>query len=348
MATFTQAIRYTVTATCITPLRNGGSDKNTESILQYPDGQAYLQGTSLTGAMRDWATICVPPEQVYALFGSNAGAGSLIISDGVFSENAEIQTRPHVRIDGATGAAVYGGKFDIAHIAAGTELTFELNWAPITNKATDDAADKEVECVEQILAALHNGEILLGAQKTNGFGRVKLRVKKREYNFYDEQDRIAWLTDAEDGKDFLLPCLQHKKALTTFTVRGKLNSILVRGATPIQEEKGSFIQNLRENDKPIIPGSSIKGVICARAKAIAQLLNIPPEITDDIFGRASLDDDNGKAGHIYFEDAYLSDQKQRVTRIRIDRFTGGVMRGGIFREEPLSSEVTLKITALEE
>ena len=40
-----------------------------------------------------------------------------------------------------------------------------------------------------------------------------------------------------------------------------------------------------------------------------------------------------------------SDETQKITRLRINRFTGGVIRQGLFREEPVCSKVSLRITA---
>ena len=72
-------------------------------------------------------------------------------------------------------------------------------------------------------------------------------------------------------------------------------------------------------------------------------------MTDQYFGRmANKGKDNGLAGQVFFEDGVLSGHKKKISRIRIDRFTGGVQRQGLFTEEPLSTLLTLRITAPEE
>lgn len=79
---------------------------------------------------------------------------------------------------------------------------------------------------------------------------------------------------------------------------------------------------------------------------IAGLLGLEPGTTDEFFGRGAEGDDTGRPGQIFFEDARLTgEKKQQITRIRINRFTGGVIRGGLFTEEPLSCGVELRITA---
>ena len=57
-------------------------------------------------------------------------------------------------------------------MVAGSRLHFTLTWLGREDKVN------ETDTIEQMLAALHRGEIRLGAQKTNGFGHVRLTVKK--------------------------------------------------------------------------------------------------------------------------------------------------------------------------
>ena len=53
-ATFTYAARYQITAVCQTPLRTGGPDGDTESVLRDGQNRAFLQGTSVAGALLAW------------------------------------------------------------------------------------------------------------------------------------------------------------------------------------------------------------------------------------------------------------------------------------------------------
>lgn len=343
-ATFTRAVRYRVEAVCLTPLRTGGADGAVETVLRDWTGRPFVQGTSLAGALRDWLADR-DPDKVEPLFGSQAQSGSLMVSDGLFEAAAEQQTRPRLRIDGATGTADDGGKFDVAHIAAGTKLTFTLTWLGSEEMLEQTGA------VEQMLAALHAGEIRLGAQKTNGFGRVSLTVQKRSYRMEDEGDRAAWLEDREDGTPLTLPALT-LGGQVVFTLTGRADSILVKaGAREMRSSPKGGNRNvtvpLRENGQAILPGSSVKGAVRARVTAIAELLGMEKAVTEELFGRMNRrgeNPDNGLPGKVRFEDAVLSGKSQEISRIRINRFTGGVIRQGLFVEEPIRSEITLRIT----
>lgn len=345
MATFDKAVRYEVTAVTETPLRTGPSDGSIDRVLRHRDGQAFLQAASLAGALRGWLEK-QDKNAANALFGSQEKSGQLIVSDMEIKEKAAksaedttIQLRPRLRINGKMGSAADGGKFDVAHIARGTVMKFSLTWLGAESD-TDGPAQ-----IEQMLGALHAGEIRLGGQKSNGFGRVALTVRSQTYHMTDKADREAWLHDQFDGKTLELPeiCTAN---VCTFTVNGVADSILIKDAVPhIKKDGTQFTGNIKENGTAVLPGSSVKGAVRARVQAIADLLDCS-ESVDALFGRGAAQGDNGIAGRVRFTDVVLDKAKeQMISRIRINKFTGGVIRGGLFTEEPLKSGVTLTITA---
>ena len=231
-----------------------------------------------------------------------------------------------------------GGKFDVAHMAAGSQLSFELTWLGT------EQTEAETKDVEQLLSALNSELILLGGQKSNGFGRVELTVTRQRYNLMDDTDRTSWLERKFNGKSVCLSAIQPEN-IVTFILHGQADRILVKDSAPVHEKGGSVTVNLTENGQPILPGSSIKGAVRGQVKRIAGYLGIGDERVNALFGRKAQKNDQGVAGRVRFEDVSLSPYKQKISRIRINRFTGGVMNTGLFNEEPLCSKLTLKITA---
>ena len=337
-ATFTYAARYQITAVCQTPLRTGGPDGDTETVLRDGRNRAFLQGTSVAGALRSWLEEHTSPALTERLLGSQETTGRLVVSDALFDPGAEQYTRPRLRIDPITGSADDGGKFDVAHIGAGARLTLSLTWLG------DREHESELETVEQMLAGLHIGDIRFGAQKSNGFGRVTLGVTKRLFDMLDPRDRLAWLDDVDDGAPLELPETTDTHRVT-FTVIGHTDSILICAAFAERSDSGSYTPNLSEGGRPILPGSSVKGAVRARAEAIANAVGLDEAWLQELFGRNAGGNDNGKPGQVWFEDVRLEDNKRKITRIRINKFTGGVVRGGLFKEEPVASAVKLTITA---
>ena len=396
-AVYTQAIQYSVEARCVTNLRTGGGD--TETVLRYENGRAFVQATSLAGAMREWLekneVLLFPQKRGRSLsdilFGSQRQGGSLILSDGVFDSGADMWIRPHVKIDGKTGTAEDQKKFDIAHIQRDALFRFTLTW--LGDEEAPDAADS-LSAVEWMLSAINSGEIRLGAQKSNGFGQISLKktdgspaVAKTVFHLSREQDRTAWLELAETSEGaadypagevtFVFPELSPSPCVV-FTVRGRADSILVKSSYTKEREKAdaqgnnqrdaqnekakketySVTTNLWEpdslgNHRSILPGSSIKGALRSRVYAIANLLNREKaqSTVDELFGRGPEEmpesRDNGIPGKVRCEDVPLPHEKgnrKEIARVRLDRFTGGVIRQGLFWEEPVSGDITLQYT----
>ena len=345
MATFDKAVRYEVTAVTETPLRTGPADGSIDRVLRHRDGPAFLQAASLAGALRGWLEE-QDKDAANVLFGSQDKSGQLIVSDMEIQEKAAksaedttIQLRPRLRINGKMGSAADGGKFDVAHIARDTVMQFTLTWLGAESD-TDGPSQ-----IEQMLGALHAGEIRLGAQKSNGFGRVSLTVRSQTYHMTDKADREAWLQDKFDGKTLALPEIC-RKSVCTFTVNGVADSILIKDAVPRIKKDTQFTGNIEENGTAVLPGSSVKGAVRARVQAIADWLHCSDTVVDELFGRGAAQGDNGIAGRVRFTDVVLDKAKERmISRIRINKFTGGVIHSGLFNEEPVKSGVKLHITA---
>lgn len=160
----------------------------------------------------------------------------------------------------------------------------------------------------------------------------------------DPGDRDAWLSDANDGKPFPLPAVAPGDSVV-FTLRGTVSSLLVKSGQAESTSAGSYTPNLSEGGKSLLPGSSVKGAVRARAELIADTLGLDKGMTERVFGIAAMSgEEKSLPGRVRFEDVVLDEKKQKITRIRINKFTGGVMRGGLFTEEPLSSAVTLRVT----
>ncbi|MCD7757217.1 MAG: RAMP superfamily CRISPR-associated protein, partial [Clostridiales bacterium] len=307
-ATFTYAVCYQVQAKCQTPLRTGGADGNTELVLIGSNGQPLVQGSSLAGALRAWVQQAHGTAAAEALFGSQKRAGHLIVSEGKFTNFVQ-SVRPRLRIDSKTGSAAERQKFDLAQLNTGAQFGFTLTWL---GQGENNA---ELKTLEEALSALDGGIIRLGAQKSNGFGRVTLAVQKRTYDMTQEQDRAAWLAEPRpeqerDRKEQrkwknlspLPPVVDARRV--TFTVTGQADSILVKSAAAeykdSEKENGSYIPNLTENGTPILPGSSVKGAVRAQAERIAQCTG-RAELAEALFGRESRDEDNGQAGKVRFD-----------------------------------------------
>lgn len=325
--TFHKLLQYEVTVTCLSPLRTGSGN----GILRDMDGTPFLQGTSLCGALRSWRNDDV-------LFGLQEQAGELIVSDLIFEEDTQTASRPRVRIDSKSGIASDGGLFRVECLVTGSHGHFTLTW-----RGTRKLSDVRPQ-VEAYLAALHNGHILLGAQKTNGFGRVSLEVKVREFDLMNPSHLTQWLNDGGHKKTVRLSETKDDGTIL-FRVQGTTPGILVKASDGTAAGgEGFHAVPYQENGDYLIPGSSIKGAVRAQMERIAGQFHMEAQVRR-MLGFAADGSQDGCCGTLFFSDGHFTGEIKETTRarIRLDRFTGGTYGGALFKDRVLSGTLNWEI-----
>ena len=339
-ATFSKALRYFVEVVCESPLRTGGSSRDMKSILTDAYGTPFVQGSSLAGAFRSWQE---DPE----LFSSTDARSPLIFSD-LMLDMVEPVMRPRLAIDRKTGTNNGSAKFDMAALPAGTAGRFRLVW-------TGHADPGEIAPrIEAYLSALNSGEITLGAQRSNGFGRVHVTVRRRVYDMSSAEDRKAWLLGdrVTDAKPITLPDRVPPYAI--FTVTTTVPALLIKGIGSKRggdrrggkNTEGTIFAQLEENGRKIVPGSSLKGTIRSQMERICTVFGYDDKaLKAALFGyQNQKGTEGGAAGVLRFSDGTLTDLKTtRVPRIRINRLTGGVVGTGKFTDEPVRAALSFEI-----
>jgi CRISPR/Cas system CSM-associated protein Csm3 (group 7 of RAMP superfamily) len=326
---------------------------------------ALLTGASIAGALRNYLR---EYEQGYGaeeqncdpattLFGGtrrdpDGEQSPLIINDAISTKLPVVEIRDGVKIDGASGTADDGSKYDLELLEAGTQfpLCFEL----LVQKEADEAELKKALAI--VLRGLEKGEISLGMKKRRGFGRCKVeRWQVWNFNLEDTSDHMAWLlfdreciktpvitakiADAlgvvlDEGEDKRDHFLIH----ATFNLVG---SLLIRSG---QDSTGRapdvvHLKSNRNNElKPVLSGTSLAGVLRHRAERIVNTLGKPITIIDEIFGLDFSKDKTkqAKASRLIVHEKVIEKATDLVqNRIAIDRFTGGAYHGALFDEQPI-------------
>lgn len=130
------------------------------------------------------------------------------------------------------------------------------------------------------------------------------------------------------------------------------SSLMIRGNTG-RDDLGPDMVHLhsRRNGKlaPVLPGTSLAGALRARALRILNTLkpNRASAIVDALFGPSEVKSDTqASASRLITTECEIRDAIDDLVqnRIRIDRFTGGVMEGALFEEQPVFAKPETRLT----
>ena len=174
--------------------------------------------------------------------------------------------------------------------------------------------------------------IRLGAKTTNGLGEViSDDLVLQYYDFHNICDVKSWLLK-HDGQCISIP----QESVV------QKNDLIINMECYFEETlliKSIFEQAWETNGSLCIPGSSLKGVLRHHVRYILKKLHIDNYLERSLFG---FSDENGESqkgdcvvSEVHLDRASIDSKQVQQTRIRIDRFTGGVINGALFQEHPL-------------
>ncbi|KIR01311.1 DUF324 domain-containing protein [Lachnospiraceae bacterium TWA4] len=354
--------KYKVYVTCIEPMHTGCTGDKGEVLIHPVDQTPFVQATSICGVLRSYCNKIAKESVVEQLFGGTTDnlESKIKFSDGKFDEESKLQLelRPKIQLDNAFGTMSSsevkgtneiksGHKFDMQYVGAGAKFSFEIYIYGGT------AEDKKL--IETGLAALHAQEIQFGGQKSNGCGYVKInKLLHKHYDMTNPTERKQWIN--EEGLTSIeilkLDVVNHVNKYRVEILAETESELLIKGIVVEkfgkEEPKDMNIKNAE--GRYIIPGSSFKGSIRNRMEMIADYMSLNPSIIYDSFGKAVETSEDGFRGNLYFRDIIVGEENKHNlrTRIRIDKFTGGVMNGGLFSQLNIYGDMTIAVHLLDD
>ena len=336
-----------------------GEDVDTDiDVIKDKNGMPFIPATSLVGVLKQRCG-----EEFAYIFGgyenkqdgnenSNTTPSLLSCSDLVLlTEGNVVEARDGVKIDHKTGIAEDKGKFDYEVVAAGSKFKLKIEIDLFSDLEDDISAEKIKEVGGTILNILKNG-IRIGAKTNSGLGRAVLeegRIFLLDFN--KKEDVEAWLTGdgLKERKDEPSLIGGHNIDVNEncFVINISLdikNSLIIRSYS--SEPDDPDVTHLKSGGKYVISGTSIKGALRARAERIIKTIADNNGISSEkikayisvLFGN-SYEDKKVKIdipSRVIVEEVSLDDICSEIqSRIKIDRFTGGVMNTALFDSMPV-------------
>jgi CRISPR/Cas system CSM-associated protein Csm3 (group 7 of RAMP superfamily) len=337
------------------------------------EGVPLLPGTSLAGALRGHLADVLggyrssEDTRVAALFGGgrgdDLGAQSPLIvfdSQGVLPREHPVEIRDGVAIDPRTGTAEEHKKFDIEILPAGTR--FPLRFECLVAEPGEES--KLVSLLVTSLSALVLGEASIGARRSRGLGAVRTEGwRARRHELSSGAGWCTWLTSdpeqpfstdestfdgpaaacrsAHPGIALDLPADGRRRLVVTANLTVQ-DGLLVRSAP--READAPDAAHLRSGGRSVLPGTSLAGALRNRALRIAGVVRAVHGDAGDwvsrLFGPRLEGADTGSseglaAARLRVSEGVIENgRRARPSRIRVDRFTQGVVPGALFDEEP--------------
>lgn len=315
------------------------NDTVDDIVVTYHDGQPFIPGTSLAGVLRQTIQdILSDADNV--LFGSideHKGTQSALQINDIPLKNTNISVRDGICIDDVLGVTKDGAKYDFEVIESGAYGTLRIDCV------VRECHQNQVDIIEEalkILANLLKNGISIGARTVNGFGRIASEdISLEHYDFTKPESVQDWLL-RKSGATITIPeaPIVAKRDLIINMDCYLEDTILIKSIFEAGWEDKSLTL--------FIPGTSVKGVLHHQCVRILNVLERGSTMTDKLFGYSN---DKTKKSHkgrvlvneVYFGTTYTQEEQHRI---RVDRFTGGVMNGALFTDHPLRNTKGEKLT----
>ncbi|UHA72131.1 RAMP superfamily CRISPR-associated protein [Paenibacillus sp. 481] len=210
-----KAITYYFTIRAISPVYFGDSEKG--SVVKNWKGEPIVLGNALGGALRDYVQRILQSlnkdgqeqdrkkveELIYGSLGgqrkgsSTLEESSIYISDGHI-HYAELGKKEGTAIDPQYGSAKDQHKYTLEYLPIGTEIHFRIECDVLLDRETETAKEEQqlrVQDFHTMIGTWAKGiatqQLLLGGQKSNGFGRFELI----------ELQRVEFALNSKDALD---------------------------------------------------------------------------------------------------------------------------------------------------
>ncbi len=252
------------------------------------------------------------------------------------AEQPVTAVRDGIAIENKTGIVKTGAKYEYEIVERDTvfQLTMEAEYE-------DDNEKFVKQMMKTIRDELEKGNVQVGAKTNNGMGQLKLTAAKiYDYDFSAKDSVVAWLSNEKNVPELA----DNIKAFPLTTQDAVLeadfdlaNALIIRA----YEGEHSDATHIESNGKKIIPGSSLKGALRSRAERILNTISGGEEkytsaILNNLFGFVSEESKEARKGRLKVAEKKLPAFVAQVQRrIKIDRFTGGTIEGGLFDSMPL-------------
>ena len=185
----------------------------------------------------------------------------------------------------------------------------------------------------------------------SGFGKFSVKkVQARILDLKQRKDMVSYIMDDKDYTTLKLDNFKDRgnQGYIEFDFDGSIIDSMIVKEYQIKENEADCKNMTNSKDESIIPGTTIKGLFREYNTKILKTLGLEEKLflIEDIYGT---DAKSGVKTHfigkVLTSDVVVKNPKYCVyNRIKVDRFTGGVVIGGKFDEERVQGDIGFRIS----
>lgn len=329
-----------IEAVSISVMRIGNGE---DTILLDTDTmRPVIPASGITGAFRNYLSFAEPDNRyIDMLFGKKEGKSRLFVQDAVckdvFDGILELRERVCINPRTATGGAE---KFNTKMLGAGWKFDIFLT----SEAENEEEKEAFLELLKKAVRALDIADVRLGAQKTNGAGKFKVKgVWEGSVDLFDPEQYWLYLTNSIKIQNITKQIKREMISDTKVCLKTEAKTVtplLVAGKNMEDGQDTTKIFYRNRKGEYVIPGSSLKGILRMQCQKIAEYMRIDREIMDMMFG---IKGTAGRSGCVFVSDSTVHVERGRQCRestyygIGIDKFTAGVRTGANFSSKPVKA-----------
>lgn len=392
---------YDFTIKAVSPLHLGTGQEGQESkLVKNSQGKPVLPGNSLGGALREYLKETEALEEIVRKYMGGVKPGEdrqeIFITSGVYISDGKIEgdvvsrRKEGTAVNPAYGAAERHSKYTLEYLPEGTEISFRIEGDVCDGKEQEDAQGEEklsAAELEKIIGTWAQGfatqALVLGGQKSNGFGRCELKkLEKTVFPLDNSRSLDEYIFQRKDlresrkktlvWKDLAYYSLT-KRSTVVFSMRGVFPYGVYQSfpieesgntnADPTGEPPGKQLTGLlQKGNDYFIPSTSLKGIIKNEIRLLLRRMTGQKLVAaklEDLFGGEK------NRGRLVFSDLRIADgkpveverylknnqerweaRKGQPVYIKIDRLTGGAFDSALKHQQEIqgSAEIRFELT----
>lgn len=270
----------------------------------------------------------------------------IYIADAYGSE-FKLSTRTGIKRSYKYGTSEDKAKYDMDFIDMDTE--FELKFKLFAKNEKELKVEDEL--IKNVIEGFKGGNLRLGANKMSGFGKFSVKkVQARTLDLKQRKDLISYIMDDKDYTTLKLENFKDRgnKGYIEFDFDGSIIDSMIVKEYQIKENEPDCKNMTNSKNESIIPGTTIKGLFREYNTKILKTLGLDDKLflIEDIYGTdAKSESKTHFIGKVLISDVVVKNPKYCVyNRIKVDRFTGGVVTGGKFDEQRVQGDIDFRIS----